>query len=149
MLDRDLAELYLVKTKVLNQGVRRNIERFPEDFMFVLSSEESENLRSQIVTSSFGHGGLRHEILAFTEQGVAMLSSVLRSQRAIAVNIQIMRTFTKLRNLLRDNEEIRLKVEQLERHYDEQFCIVFDAIKRLFDDQEMSDSLIGFNVEGT
>ncbi len=104
MIDRDLSELYGVKTKVLNQAVKRNMKRFPEDFMFKLDKAESKNLRSQIVTSSWG--GTRKEIFVFTEQGVAMLSSVLNSDRAIQVNIQIIRTFTKVRELLATNEAL-------------------------------------------
>src|SRR5882762_8574231 len=116
MLDEDLAELYQVATKRLNEQVKRNIYRFPEDFMFQLTEEEFENLKSQNATSSWG--GRRKLPSAFTEHGVLMLSSVLSSERAIAVNIQIMRIYTKMRELLMTNQEILLKLEQLERKVD-------------------------------
>jgi len=134
MLDRDLAELYDVETKALKQAVRRNIDRFPEDFMFELSKEEFKNLRSQIVTSSWG--GLRYLPMAFSEQGVAMLSSVLKSNRAIHVNIQIMRAFTKLREMLSTHEDLKKKIEDMKKKYDQQFQIVFDAIKQLLETEE-------------
>src|SRR3984885_4808381 len=113
MIDRDLAELYDVETKQLKRQVRRNVDRFPEDFMFELTKEEFENLRSQIGTSSWG--GVRYMPMAFTEQGVAMLSSVLNSETAIRVNIRIIRVFTKLRELLLTHKDILLKLEKLER----------------------------------
>ena len=131
MIDRDIAELYGVETKVFNQAVKRNIERLPDDFMFQLTKEEYDNLRSQIVTSSWG--GRRYMPYAFTENGVAMLSSILNSKRAIQVNIQIMRTFTKLRKLILSNKDFRDKIEKLEKKYDKQFQIVFEAIKQLLD----------------
>ena len=112
MLDKDLAELYDVETRSLIQAVKRNLDRFPEDFMFHLNEKEFENLRSQIVISSWG--GRRHLPYAFTEQGVSMLSSVLNSKRAIQVNIQIMRIFTKLREVIASNKEIMQKLNQLE-----------------------------------
>ena len=115
MLDRDLAELYQVETKVLKQAVRRNINRFPEDFMFELTEDEFEILRSQIVTSSWG--GMRYVPMAFTELGVAMLSSVLKSDRAIQVNIQIMRVFTKFRQMLSTHEDLKRKIEVMEKTY--------------------------------
>ena len=115
MLDRDLAELYGVATKALNQAVKRNSERFPEDFMFQLSKQEFENWRSQIVTSNREKMGIRRKPYAFTENGVAMLSSVLKSRQAIEVNIQIMRTFTKLREMLSSNKELSKKLDDLER----------------------------------
>src|SRR5215471_18914229 len=145
MFDVDLARLYGVSTKALNQAVSRNKERFPVDFAFRLSSSEWKNLkyqigttypiapgnlRSQIVTSSL-HGGRRVRPHAFTEQGVAMLSSVLRSPRAVEVNIAIMRTFVQLRRLMDSNRELARKIEAMERKYDERFAAVFDAIKRL------------------
>lgn len=142
MLDRDLAGLYGVKTHVLNQAVKRNAERFPEDFMFELSQDERKNLISQFVISSWG--GVRKLPLAFTEQGVAMLSGVLRSQRAVAVNIQIIRTFSRLRELLADNEHLRLKVEAMEQKYDKHFKAVFDAIRQLLADPPVKDGQIGF-----
>lgn len=144
MLDRDLAELYGVKTQVLNQAVKRNIKRFPEDFMFRLSLNEAENLISQIVISSSNWGGTRLPPLAFTEQGIAMLSSVLSSERAIVVNIQIIRTFTKLREMVSENDHLRHKLEVMEKQYDEQFKIVFDALRRLLEDEESLKPEIGF-----
>lgn len=132
MLDFDLALLYGVETKVLIQSVKRNIERFPEDFMFQLDGHEFECLRSQIVTSKKGRGGRRYLPYVFTEQGVAMLSSVLNSKRAIQVNIAIMRTFTKLREIMATHKELRQKIEEIEKKYDGQFQVVFAAIKELF-----------------
>lgn len=145
MVDRDLATLYGVETRILNQAVRRNIKRFPEDFMFQLTDQELQNLRSQSVTSSLEHGGRRYVPYVFTEQGVAMLSSVLNSDRAIMVNIQIMRTFTRMREMLTENDELRRKIELLEKQYDEKFGIVFEAIRRLVDDSEDEEKEIGFN----
>jgi phage regulator Rha-like protein len=142
MLDSDLAELYGVKTKELNKAVKRNKERFPDDFMFQLTKKETENLRSQIGTSSWG--GRRYLPYAFTEQGVAMLSSVLRSKRAIYVNIQIMRTFTKLREILSTHKDLQRKIEEMEKKYDQQFKIVFDAIKALLQHPEPKKRPIGF-----
>lgn len=145
MFDRDLAVLYGVETKVLNQAVRRNIKRFPEDFMFQLNQKEAQVfLRSQFVTSSWG--GTRKAPLAFTEQGVAMLSSVLKSERAIQVNIQIIRTFTKLRQMLLTHKELKEKIEKMERKYDKQFRVVFDTIKLLLREDEKPKSAIGFNA---
>jgi len=129
MLDHDLANLYKVPTRVLVQAVKRNLKRFPEDFMFQLSIQEVKNLKSQIVTSSWG--GRRKLPYAFTEQGVAMISSVLRSKNAIEVNIQIMRTFVQLRNLIASNAELSLRLDDLERRYDGQFKVVFDAIRQI------------------
>ena len=129
MLDSDLADLYKVETKVLIQAVKRNINRFPEDFMFQLTEQELSNLRSQFVTSSWG--GRRYPPYVFTEQGVAMLSSVLRSDRAIHVNIEIMRAFVQLRQMLASNVELARKLAALERKYDAQFKVVFDAIREL------------------
>ena len=130
MLDADLAQLYGVETKALTRAVRRNIERFPADFMFRLTNEELAVLRSQAVTSS-GWGGRRYPPYAFTEQGVAMLSSVLRSRRAVQVNIAIMRAFVRLREMLAAHKDLARKLDELERKYDEQFRVVFDAIRRL------------------
>jgi len=124
MLDRDLAELYGVETKVLKQAVRRNIDRFPADFMFEMTNTEFEDWRSQFVTSKSDKMGLRYKPMAFTEQGVAMLSSVLRSKRAIQVNIQIMRAFTQFRKMLSTHEDLKRKIESMEKKYDEQFQIV-------------------------
>ena len=133
MLDRDLASLYGVETKVLNQAVKRNSERFPSDFMFQLSKQEMENWRSQIVTSNFDRMGLRWSPYAFTELGVAMLSSVLNSRQAIQTNIQIMRTFTGLRQIFLGHKELQHKIEEMEKKYDKQFQVVFEAIKKLLE----------------
>ena len=132
MLDSDLAELYGVETKVLNQAVKRNSERFPDDFMFQLSAEEFSILKSQSVTSS-SWGGRRTPPYVFTEQGVAMLSSVLRSERAVDVNIQIMRTFVKLREMLATHKDLARKINAMEKKYDQQFQVVFDAIRKLLE----------------
>ena len=146
MLDADLAGLYGVETKVLVQAVKRNLERFPEDFMFQLSREEYDNLRSQSVTSS-DWGGRRYPPYAFTEQGVAMLSSVLRSQRAIQVNIEIMRTFIRLRQMLASHAELARKLAALEKKYDAQFKDVFEAIRQLMAPPEQKRRAIGFRKE--
>src|SRR4030042_6231436 len=130
MLSSSLAELYGVEPRVLMQAVKRNIERFPEDFMFQLTMEEFQNLKSQIVISSWG-GLRRARPYAFTEQGVAMLSSVLRSKRAIQVNIEIMRAFVRLRLILASNKELTRRLDALEKKYDAQFRVVFDAIRQL------------------
>jgi hypothetical protein len=132
MFDFDLAGLYRVETKVLIQSVKRNLRRFPQDFMFQLTKEEFHNLRSQIVTSSWG--GRRYFPYVFTEQGVAMLSSVLNSDQAIEVNIQIMRVFTKLREMVASHKDLARKIEDLEHKYgdhDKKIMAIFDAIKRL------------------
>jgi hypothetical protein len=144
MLDRDLAEIYGVETRVLNQAVRRNIKRFPEDFMFELTRDEIMRI-SQIVTSSEIKYSKR--VHAFTEQGVAMLSSVLNSERAIQVNILIMRAFTQLRRMLSTNEELKKKIESMERKYDRQFRVVFDAISQLIDTESEPKKKIGFEVK--
>lgn len=147
MLDKDLAELYGVETKVLNQAVKRNIERFPADFMLTLTHKEAGNSRSQFVTLNRGKN-IKYLPYAFTEQGVAMLSSVLRSKRAIQVNIQIMRMFTRLRELLMEHKDLREKIEALEKQYDEQFQAVFTAIKQLLNyaKEKKSRRKIGFNL---
>jgi len=142
ILDRDLAELYQVETKVLKRSVRRNIDRFPSDFMFELSKEELEILRRQIDASSWG--GTRYAPMAFTEQGIAMLSSVLRSKRAIQVNIQIMRAFTKIRHMLSGYEKLKRKIEAMEKRYDRNFQIVFDAIKQMIESESTPKRKIGF-----
>ncbi|MFH1860704.1 MAG: ORF6N domain-containing protein [bacterium] len=150
MLDRDLAELYWVKTKVLKQAVRRNISRFPEDFMFELTKEEFENWRLQFVTSNSDKMGLRYNPFVFTEQGVAMLSSVLNSERAIMVNIQIMRIFTKFRKILASDEELRKKIETIERKvegHDVQIKAVFDAISSLMTPPTKEQKKIGFKKD--
>lgn len=130
-LDSDLAELYGVTTKAFNQAVKRNAKRFPADFMFQLTAEEADALRSQFVTSNKGRGGRRYAPYAFTEQGVAMLSSVLNSERAIEVNIAIMRAFVRLRELLSSHKDLARKLDELERKYDARFQIVFEAIRQL------------------
>ena len=132
MLDEDLAALYEVEVKVLNQAVKRNIVRFPEDFMFQLTDEEAEFLRSQSVTLKSGRGRHRkYRLYAFTEQGVAMLSGVLHSNRAVHVNIEIMRAFVRLRQMLASHAEFARKHAALEKKYDAQFKVVFDAIREL------------------
>jgi len=142
MLDSDLASLYTVETKALNQAVKRNPSRFPPDFMFRLTSEEFDDLRrqygtsarrSQIATSKPGRGGRRYLPLAFTEQGVAMLSSVLRSERAINVNVEIMRTFVRLRQMAITHRNLAHRLDELESKYDTQFKVVFDAIRQLME----------------
>lgn len=142
LLDVDLAALYNVETRILMQSVKRNRERFPEDFMFELTKQELNDLRSQIVISSWG--GRRYPPFAFTEQGVAMLSSVLRSKRAIQVNVEIMRAFVQLRRLLTSNTDLSKKLAQLEQKYDAQFKIVFDAIRELMKPPEHKKRPIGF-----
>ena len=144
MLDRDLANLYKVETRVLNQAVGRNIKRFPEDFMFALTRDEIMRI-SQIVTSSDIKYAKR--VHAFTEQSVAMLSSVLRSDRAIEVNIAIMRAFVQLREMLASNVELSRKLKQMEKKYDEQFKIVFEAIRQLMAPTETKKKKIGFTVK--
>lgn len=146
MLDRDLASLYGVKTRVLVQAVKRNIDRFPEDFMFQLTSDEFEILRSQSVISR-QWGGRRYPPYVFTEQGVAMLSSVLRSKRAVRVNIEIMRTFVRLRRMLASHEELARQLDALEKKYDAQFRVVFEAIRQLMKPPEPKRRTIGFKVE--
>jgi hypothetical protein len=145
MLDTDLAMLYGVETGALNRAVKRNADRFPSDFMFQLGADEWENLRCQIGISS-SHGGRRGAPYGFTEQGVAMLSSVLRSQRAVEVNIAIMRTFVQLRRLMDSNRDLARRIDSLEARYDEQFSAVFDAIKQLIteDKQRKGKRPIGF-----
>ncbi|RJQ48975.1 MAG: ORF6N domain-containing protein [Nitrospiraceae bacterium] len=142
MLDKDLAALYGVETKMLNRAVKRNWERFPDDFLFQLTKEEVENLRFHFGTSSWG--GQRYLPYVFTENGIAMLSSVLTSKRAVQVNIQIMRTFTKIREMLASNTELAKKIEALEKKYDAQFKIVFDAIRQLITPPEAKKKKIGF-----
>jgi hypothetical protein len=144
MLDRDLAELYGVKTKVFKQAVKRNISRFPDDFMFELTKAEFINWRSQFVTSKSDKIGLRYKPMVFTEQGVAMLSSVLRSKRAIKVNIQIMRVFIKLRQMYISHKDLKQKIIAMERKYDKQFQIVFEAIKQLVAADQKPKPKIGY-----
>lgn len=133
MFDRDLADMYGVKTQVLNQAVRRNMSRFPEDFMFQLTGDELKIWMSQIVISNREKMGIRKLPLVFTEQGVAMLSSVLRSERAVQINISIMRAFTKMREMLLTHKELKGKIERMERKYDKRFRIVFEALKQMMD----------------
>jgi phage regulator Rha-like protein len=144
MLDSELAKLYGVRTKNLNKAVKRNIERFPEDFMFQLSDEEASALRFQFGTSK--RGGRRYFPYVFTQEGVAMLSSVLNSQRAIQVNIHIMRAFIKLRRMLLTNKDLRRKIEEMEKRYNAQFAIVFEAIKRLLEPPKQI-RVIGFKAD--
>ena len=150
MLDSDLAKLYGVETKVLNQAIKRNTRRFPEDFMFRLNTKEHENLRSQIVTSSLEHGGRRYQPLVFTENGVAMMSSILKSETAIDVNIAIMRIFTKLRSFLVLEKELVSKINNLEKDTAEVFKLVFEKLDSL-DEQLPSHKVdrakIGLNNE--
>lgn len=134
MLDKDLAVLYGVETKALNRAVIRNIERFPAEFMFQLTRAETENLRYQFGTSS--HGGRRYRPYVFTEQGVAMLSSVLKSKRAIQVNIQIIKTFVRLRELIISNKELRRMIEKMEKKNENRFRVIFDTIKRILESQK-------------
>ena len=145
MLSPDLAELYLVEPRALIQAVKRNLERFPEDFMFQLSAEEFADLKSQIVISSWG-GARRARPYAFTEQGVAMLSSVLRSKRAVQVNVEIMRTFVRLRRMLAEHADLARKLAALEKKYDVQFKAVFDAIRQLMEPPAAPRRPIGFRT---
>ena len=145
MLDADLAELYGVETKALNRAFIRNRERFPEDFAFQLAKEEVLDLRCQFGTSRWG--GRRYRPYAFTERGVAMLSEVLHSRRAIQVNVAIMRTFVRLRQMLASNARLARKLDELENKYDHQFKIVFDAIRELMTPPEPKKRRIGFLVK--
>lgn len=153
MFDRDLAELYDVETRILNQAVKRNKDRFPSDFMFQLTKQEmeiwisqfvisNENLKSQNVISSWG--GRRKPSLVFTEQGVAMLSSVLNSKRAVQVNIQIIRTFTILRKILATHKELREKIDAMEQKYDKRFRVIFDTLRLLIKEDKKPKKRIGF-----
>ena len=147
MLDTDLAKLYGVPAKVLNQAVRRNDSRFPADFMFQLTGEEATALRSQFVTLKTGRGQHRkYRPCAFTEQGVAMLSSVLRSKRAIQVNIAIMRAFVQLREMIGSNKGLARRLNELEKKYDSQFRVVFEAIRELMAEPEPKVKRIGFKT---
>jgi hypothetical protein len=149
MLDMDLAELYDVETKQLKRAVRRNSVRFPEDFMFELNKEELEILRSQIGTSN--RGGVRYAPMAFTEQGVAMLSSILNSERAVLVNIHIIRVFTRMREMLLTHKDVLLKLEQLERkviQQDDDIRLILDYLKELLNPKTEPMRKIGFKVKG-
>jgi len=143
MLSMDLADLYEVEPRALVQAVKRNMERFPEDFMFQLSQEEFDNLKSQIVISSWG-GPRRATPYAFTQEGVAMLSSVLRSKRAVIVNVEIMRAFVRLRQMLAAHADLARKLAALEKKYDVQFKVVFDAIRELMAPPPGKKRPIGF-----
>ncbi|HEY6191891.1 MAG TPA: ORF6N domain-containing protein [Bacteroidota bacterium] len=148
MLDFHLAELYDVETKAINRAVRRNAERFPTDFCFQISVEEWQSLRYHFGTSSRSQwGGRRYRPFVFTEQGVAMLSSVLKSKRAIRVNVEIMRAFVALREILASNAELARKLDGLEKRHDEQFRIVFEAIRRLMVPAEKPKRQIGFRIK--
>jgi hypothetical protein len=149
MLDRDLAGLYEVPTKALNQAVRRNLDRFPADFMFQLNDQEVENLRSQSVTSNANHGGSRYLPYAFTEHGVAMLSSVLSSKRAIALNILIVRAFVRLREYLVTHQDLALKLQDVERtqlEHSANIEQIYDYIQRLLEPPAESKRRIGFSA---
>jgi hypothetical protein len=143
-LDEDLAALYGVETRALVQAVKRNRERFPTDFMFQLSHEEAQRLRSQTVISKKGRGGRRHAPYAFTEHGVAMLSAVLRSDRAVSVSIEIVRVFVRLRALLASHADLARKLDALEKRYNAQFKVVFDAIRELMKPPSKAHRPIGF-----
>ena len=151
MLDRDLAMLYNVETKVLKQAVRRNIIRFPNDFMFELTEEEFKNWRSQFVTSNSDKMGLRYSPMAFTEQGIAMLSGILNSLQAVEVNIAIMRTFVKIRQSIFQNQAVNIQLQELERlskekwaEHDEKFSLIFRAIEEIMEDKNEERGQIGF-----
>jgi hypothetical protein len=155
MLDVNLAELYGVETKALNRAVKRNLDRFPADFMFQLTAAEAEglryqngtsNLRAQIATSK-KRGGRRYMPYVFTEQGVAMLSSVLRSKRAVLVNVAIMRAFVRLREMIGSSKELAKRLDELEKKYDSQFKVVFDAIRQLMTPPMVPHRRIGFGRE--
>ncbi|MBI5185088.1 MAG: ORF6N domain-containing protein [Nitrospinae bacterium] len=145
MLDSDLAELYEVETFNLNKAVKRNVGRFPQDFMFQLTKEETDSLRFQIgMSKKGGRGGRRYLPYVFTEQGVAMLSTVLNSERAVKVNIEIMRTFVRLRQMLAAHKDLAKKLEVMEKKYDAQFKVVFDAIRQLMTPSAPLRPKIGF-----
>ena len=153
MIDRDLANLYGVETRVLKQAVRRNISRFPKDFMFELSESEFKNWRSQFVMSNADKMGLRYAPMAFTEQGIAMLSGVLHSQQAIEVNIAIMRTFVKIRQLISQNQIISSQLQEFERiskekwaEHDEKFALVFRAIEQIIEQKNEPREPVGFKI---
>ena len=144
MLSTDLARLYGVEARALIQAVQRNIDRFPADFLFQLTADEHKKLKSQFVISSWG--GARTAPYAFTEQGVAMLSSVLRSPRAVQVNIAIMRTFVRLREMLATNQKLRRKIEDMEKRYDAKLRIVFATIESMLEDEDLPKRGIGFHA---
>ena len=146
ILDADIAALYGVQTGMLVRAVKRNLDRFPPDFMFQLSKDEFDNLRCQFGTSS-SWGGRRYAPYAFTEQGVAMLSSVLKSKRAVRVNIEIMRTFVKLREILATHKDLARKINAMEQKYDGQFKVVFEALRALMEPPKRKRKTIGFHTE--
>jgi phage regulator Rha-like protein len=146
MLDSELAEIYGVETKILNQAVKRNASRFPSDFMFQMTHVELANLRSQIVTSSL-YGGRRYLPYAFTEHGALMLANVLNSERAAQTSVQVVRAFVKLRQMLASNAELARKLAAMEKKYDAQFKVVFDAIRQLMSPPEKPKREIGFHVK--
>ena len=146
ILDEDLAEMYGVEVKRLNEQIRRNLNRFPADFMFQLTKQEFKDLKSQFATSN-QWGGRRTPPYAFSEQGVAMLSSVLHSTRAVQVNIEIMRTFVRLRRILASHSDLAERLEMLEQKYDSQFRAVFDAIRQLMSTDAAEKDSIGFKVK--
>ena len=145
MLDADLADLYQVETGALNQAVKRNIKRFPEDFMFELTSGEWENLKSQNVISS-SWGGRRKLPRVFTQEGVAMLSGILHSEKAIEANIEIMRTFVRFRNIIAQHQELMMRIDALEERHDQQFSTVFDAIRQLMNPPDTLPKAVGFQL---
>ncbi len=144
MLDSNLAAIYGVETRVFNQAIRRNIDRFPEDFMFRLTAEEYNSLMSQIVISKTGRGGRRKLPLAFTEHGALMAANVLNSTRAVEASVQVVRAFVKMRNMLASNDQLSKKIEALEKKYDSQFKVVFDAIRKLMLPPDKPKGGIGF-----
>ena len=146
ILDSDIAALYGVQTSMVVRAVKRNMDRFPTDFMFQLSKEEFDDLRCHSGTSS-SWGGRRYPPYAFTEQGVAMLSSVLRSKRAVQVNIEIMRAFVRLRQILATHKELARKLDEMEHKYDRQFAVVFDALRALMEPPKRPKKQIGFHTE--
>lgn len=151
MLDRDLAELYGVETKALKQAVRRNIARFPEDFMFEMTKEEMEGLRSQIVTSKEARGGTRYMPFCFTEQGVTMLSCVLNSERAIHVNIQIIRIYTRIREMVLLHKDVSLLIEQVEKKLlkqDQKIEVLFTYLNKFLEKEDQPRTEIGFKRKG-
>ena len=147
MLDRDLAEIYGVETKALNRAVKRNASRFPSDFMFQLTAKEAANLRCQFGTSSFQYGGRRYLPYAFTEHGALMLANVLNSERAAQTSVQVVRVFVRLRQMLSSNAELARKLESLEKKYDAQFKVVFDAIRQLMSPPAKPKREIGFHAK--
>jgi len=147
MLDSDLAVLYSVETRTLNQAVKRNLERFPEDFMFQLSPEEAESLRSQSVTSKAGRGGRRYQPYAFTEHGAVMLASVLNSPIAIEASIQVVRAFVRLRSILAAHKELARRLEALEKQTKQNFNVVFKLISQIVAEEEKPKRKIGFETK--